>query len=105
MANFPILSALLALPLLGALACLLTNAKAARWIALLTTLGVLALSVGLWLTFQIGGPQWQFTEYKPLFGKFTWALGIDGIALMLIVLTAFLMPICIAASGKSIQKR
>ncbi len=105
MANFPILSALLALPLLGALACLLVKPNGARWIALLTTLGVLALAVGLWLTFQVGGPQWQFTEYKTLFGKFAWALGIDGIALMLIVLTAFLMPICIAASWKSIEKR
>ena len=105
MANFPILSALLALPLLGALACLLTNAKAARWIALLTTLGVLALSVGLWITYQVGGPQWQFTEHVALFGRFAWALGIDGIALLLIVLSVFLMPICIAASWKSIEKR
>jgi NADH-quinone oxidoreductase subunit M len=105
MANFPILSALLALPLLGAIGCLLTSAANARWIALLTTLGVFALSVGLWATYQIGGPQWQFTEYHRIFDKFAWALGIDGIALMLIVLTAFLMPICIAASWKSIEKR
>ena len=40
-----------------------------------------------------------------LFGRFAWALGIDGIALMLIVLTAFLMPICIAASWDAIEKR
>ncbi len=105
MANFPILSVMLALPLLGALACLLTSAANARWIALLTTLGVFGLAVGLWVTYQIGGPQWQFTEYHQLFGKFSWALGIDGIALMLIVLTAFLMPICIAASWKSIGQR
>ena len=105
MASFPILSTLLALPILGAIACLFANASGARWIALLTTLGVFALSVGIWLTFQIGGPQWQFTEYHPIFGAFAWALGIDGIALMLIVLTAFLMPICIAASWKSIEKR
>ena len=105
MASFPLLSTLLALPILGAIACLFANASGARWIALLTTLGVFALSVGVWLTFQIGGPQWQFTEYHPIFGAFAWALGIDGIALMLIVLTAFLMPICIAASWKSIEKR
>ncbi|HYD12031.1 MAG TPA: NADH-quinone oxidoreductase subunit M [Allosphingosinicella sp.] len=105
MASFPILSVLLALPILGAIACQLASANAARWIALLTTLGVFALSIGIWLTFQIGGPQWQFTEYFPIFGAFAWALGIDGIALMLIVLTAFLMPICIAASWKSIDRR
>ena len=105
MNGFPILSAILALPVLGALACLLTSANGARWIALLTTLATLLLSIGLWATFQIGGAQWQFVEYAPLFGRFAWALGIDGIALMLIVLTAFLMPICIAASWRSIEQR
>ena len=102
MTSFPILSAILALPLLGALACLLTGAQGARWIALATTLAALALCIGLWLTYQIGGPQWQFVERVDLFGGFQWALGIDGIALMLIVLTAFLMPICIAASWEAI---
>ena len=55
--------------------------------------------------FDIGGAQWQFTERAPLFAGFRWALGIDGIALMLIVLTVFLMPICILASRTSIDKR
>jgi NADH-quinone oxidoreductase subunit M len=103
--GFPILSAILALPLLGALACLLTNANGARWIALATTLATLLLCIGLWAAYQIGGPQWQFTEYHAVFGRFAWALGIDGIALMLIVLTAFLMPICIAASWTAIESR
>ncbi|MGQ0659813.1 NADH-quinone oxidoreductase subunit M [Sphingosinicella sp.] len=105
MTGFPILSAILSLPLLGALACLLTGAGGARWIALATTLATLALSIGLWVTYQIGGPQWQFVERADLFGSFAWALGIDGIALMLIVLTAFLMPICIAASWEAIEQR
>jgi len=105
MGDFPILSAILALPLLGAAACLLTGAALSRWIALTATLATLTLSIGLWLTYEIGGAQWQFTEYIPLFGRFAWALGIDGIALMLIVLTAFLMPICIAASWQAIAKR
>ena len=42
---------------------------------------------------------------SPLGGGINWALGIDGIALVLIVLTAFLMPICIGASWRSIDKR
>jgi NADH-quinone oxidoreductase subunit M len=104
-AGFPILSAILALPLLGALACLSTGANGARWIALGTTLATLVLCLMLWAGFQVGGAQWQFVEYHALFGRFAWALGIDGIALMLIVLTAFLMPICIAASWTSIDKR
>ena len=106
MNGFPILSAILALPLLGAAACLMTSANAARWIALITTLATLALSIGLWVTYDIGGAQWQFVESNNnLFGVFDWALGIDGIALMLIILTAFLMPICIAASWTAIGER
>ncbi|HEX6071432.1 MAG TPA: NADH-quinone oxidoreductase subunit M, partial [Sphingomicrobium sp.] len=46
-----------------------------------------------------------FVEKQALGGGIYWALGIDGIALLLIVLTAFLMPICIGASWRSIEKR
>src|SRR3546814_18027971 len=49
--------------------------------------------------------QWQFQEYAPIFGRFAWALGIDGIALLLIALTVFLMPICIGARWIDIEKR
>ncbi|MFL5081012.1 MAG: NADH-quinone oxidoreductase subunit M, partial [Microvirga sp.] len=50
-------------------------------------------------------PQWQFVEKIPLGGGIDWALGIDGIALVLIMLTLFLMPICIGASWRSIETR
>jgi hypothetical protein len=68
-------------------------------VALAATLIDLALGILLWATYEVGGEQWQFTEYAPVFGRyFAWALGIDGIALMLIMLSVFLMPICILAS-------
>jgi NADH-quinone oxidoreductase subunit M len=107
MTGFPILSLMLAVPMAGAIACLFASANQARWIALLATLADLALGIALWAGFDqgIGAPQWQFTEFAPIFGRFAWALGIDGIALMLIVLTVFLMPICIGASWDAIQKR
>src|SRR6478735_9125834 len=104
MAGFPILSAMLLVPMLGAAACLFAGEKAARTIALAATLLDLALGVLLWANYDIGGAQWQFTERAPIFAGFSWALGIDGIALMLIVLSVFLMPICILASA-SIDKR
>jgi NADH-quinone oxidoreductase subunit M len=107
MSGFPILSLMLAVPMVGAIACLYANANAARWIALAATLVDLALGAVLWAGFDQSGsaPTWQFTEYAPVFGRFAWALGIDGIALMLIVLTVFLMPICIGASWQAIEKR
>ena len=105
MNGFPILSLMLLVPLVGAIACLLANARQARMIALIATLIDFALGVVLWANYDIGGAQWQFTEKVPLFAGFSWALGIDGIALMLIMLSVFLMPICIGASWNSIEKR
>jgi NADH-quinone oxidoreductase subunit M len=105
MQDFPILSLMLLVPFVGAIACLFAEAKTARLIALAATLIDLALGIVLWANYDIGGAQWQFTEKLPLFAGFSWALGIDGIALMLIVLSVFLMPICIGASWVSIQKR
>jgi len=105
MNGFPILSLMLLVPLLGAVACLLVEAKAARAIALVATLIDLALGIVLWMNYDVGGAQWQFTERAELFQGFAWALGIDGIALMLIMLSVFLMPICIGAGWLSINKR
>ena len=105
MDGFPILSVMLAVPLVAAIACLFAQAQAARVIALGATLVNLALGVVLWASYEIGGAQWQFQESQNLFAGFTYALGIDGIALMLIVLSVFLMPICILASWESITKR
>jgi NADH-quinone oxidoreductase subunit M len=103
--SVPMLSLMLAVPMIAAIACLFTDARNARWIALGATLINLALGIQLWLGFDIGGPQWQFTEKAELFGRFSWALGIDGIALMLILLSVFLMPLCILASWDAITKR
>lgn len=105
MDGFPILSLMLLVPLVAAIACLLVDAKLARMIALVATLIDLALGVVLWLNFDIGGAQWQFTERQELFAGFSYALGIDGIALVLIALSVFLMPICILASWESITTR
>jgi len=105
MGGFPILSLMLLVPLVAALACLFLEAKAARTVALVATLIDFVLGVVLWANFDIGGAQWQFTERVHLFAGFSWALGIDGIALVLIELSVFLMPICIGASWNSIDKR
>ncbi|HEX8442738.1 MAG TPA: NADH-quinone oxidoreductase subunit M [Allosphingosinicella sp.] len=103
--GFPILTLMLAVPLVAAGACLFLSNNGARWLALGATLAILALGILLWAAYDIGGQQWQFVENGLSFGAFSWALGIDGIALMLILLSVFLMPICIAASWSSIEHR
>src|SRR5687768_14436524 len=104
MDGVPILSLMLLVPMVGAALCLFSGEKAARAIALAATLIDLALGIVLWVNYDVGGAQWQFTERAAIFSSFSWALGIDGIALMLIILSVFLMPICILAS-QSIDKR
>jgi NADH:ubiquinone oxidoreductase subunit 4 (subunit M) len=57
------------------------------------------------ITTSAGHAQWQFVrKCARCSGRFAWKLGIDGIALMLIMLSVFLMPICIGASW-AIEKR
>jgi NADH-quinone oxidoreductase subunit M len=103
--GLPILSLLILIPLVAGIVSLFLSANGARWLALLATLVDLALGIGLWAVYDPAGPQWQFVEHVGLGGPVAWALGIDGIALMLIMLSVFLMPICIGASWRSIEQR
>ncbi len=101
----PILSIMLAIPMVAAIACLFARAEISRMLALGATLLNLALGVWLWVSYNPAGAQWQFAESLQLFGPIGWKLGIDGISLTLIMLSVFLMPICIGASWRSIQSR
>ena len=103
--NLPILTILIAVPLIAAVLALFISAKAARWLALGATLFDLILGILMWRAFVPGGPQWQFVENYTIGGGLGWSLGIDGIALMLIMLSVFLMPICVGASWRTIEKR
>ena len=99
------LSIMIFLPLIAGVVALFLSASGARWIALAATLGNFALGIALWAAYDPAGAQWQFVEKASLGGSFAWALGIDGIALMLIMLSVFLMPICIGASWRAIERR
>ena len=105
MSGFPILTIMLLIPALAAIACLFVPAATARMVALGATFADFALGILLWANFDIGGAQWQFVEHGPRLGFFAWDFGIDGFALMLIMLSVFLMPICIGASWRSVTNR
>lgn len=104
-ADIPVISIMLAIPVVAAALCLFVRAELARTVALVATLVNLVLGVWLWISYDPAGAQWQFTESATLFGPIGWRLGIDGISLTLIMLSVFLMPICIGASWTSIKKR
>ncbi len=112
--SLSILSLLLALPLIGAAAIFLfvreedaAAAQNARNTALLTTLATFILSLALWDNFQIDSHEFQFVEKVTWFEGYniSYYLGIDGISLFMVLLTTFLMPICILCSWKSITER
>jgi NADH-quinone oxidoreductase subunit M len=103
--QLPLLTILIAVPLIAGVIALFLSAKGARWLALVATLVDLVLGAYLWAAYDPNGAQWQFVEKVPLGGGINWALGIDGIALVLIMLSVFLMPICIGASWRAIERR
>ncbi|HYE45589.1 MAG TPA: NADH-quinone oxidoreductase subunit M [Caulobacter sp.] len=80
-------------------------ANAARWIALATTLATFGLSLLMLANFDGGRSDFQFLEEFSAFAGLNYRMGVDGISVLFVVLTAFLMPICIAASWKSIENR
>ncbi len=79
--------------------------SAAKWIALVTTFATLALSVLLVSKFDYTNAGFQFLEEAKWFAGLNYRMGVDGISVLFVLLTAFLMPICIAASWESIEKR
>ncbi|CAL4867619.1 NADH-quinone oxidoreductase subunit M [Asticcacaulis sp. MM231] len=80
-------------------------AKNAKWISLWTTLITLALSVVMIAGFNHSNPGYQFEEHYKWFGPISYHMGVDGISVLFVLLTAFLMPLCILASWDSIKDR
>ncbi|MDP3384691.1 MAG: NADH-quinone oxidoreductase subunit M, partial [Phenylobacterium sp.] len=81
------------------------SADLAKWIALVTTLVTLALSLVMLGQFDRTTADFQFVEDFAWFGGLHYRMGVDGISVLFVVLTAFLMPLCIAASWRSIEYR
>jgi NADH-quinone oxidoreductase subunit M len=111
--DFPLLSLLTWLPLVGCVVILsvrgdeATVASNARWTALWTSLIVFALSLVLWVRFDKSDPGFQFVEsatWLPQWG-ITYKMGVDGIAVLFVLLSTVLTPICILASWESITVR
>ncbi|MDD5758498.1 MAG: NADH-quinone oxidoreductase subunit M [Desulfobulbaceae bacterium] len=106
--GFPLLSALIFLPLFGALVTMfLPSEQAARLWSLLITSITAILSIPLYTGFNVATAQYQFGEHHawiPLW-NINYTLGVDGISLLLILLTTFIMPFCVLASWRYIATR
>src|SRR6266511_2903568 len=111
--SFPILTSLIALPIAGAIVLLLVrpgddeqSAPLVRYVALIVSLLVFAETLLMWARFNPASADFQFVErhaWIPAFG-ITYLVGVDGISLLLLVLTAFLTPIALLSSWDSVHK-
>ncbi|MBI2979025.1 MAG: hypothetical protein HYY38_09465, partial [Rhodospirillales bacterium] len=113
MTQFPILSLLTFLPLVGALFILTIRgdaevvARNARNVALWTSMINFLLSLFLWVNFDSSTAKFQFVEesqWMPAFG-INYKLGVDGISMFFVLLSTLLTPVCVLASWKNIQAR
>ena len=112
MTDWPLLSVIIFLPLIGGLIILIIKEDSIgsiniRWAAFWTSIGTFILSCLLWLQFDSSKQSYQFVEKISWFDdfNFNYHIGVDGISLFMIILSSFLTPLCILASWKSIQKR
>ncbi len=110
--SFPILSTLVALPIAGALLLLAVrdeprNEMLLRRIALVVSLLVFAETLLLWARFDLGSADFQFVErhaWIPAFGV-SYAVGVDGISLLLVVMTGFLTPLALLSAWDSVHTK
>jgi NADH-quinone oxidoreductase subunit M len=110
--NNNILTILTFLPLVGVFFVLLVQGSDTaaknnmRYIALVTTTVTFILSLVMWAMFDASNPGFQFVQnHKWLGDVIGYRMGVDGISILFIVLTALLMPMCVLASWESIDKR
>jgi len=112
MTDWPILSTVTFLPLVGAFLILLIrdDSEAARRnirnVALLTTVFTFILSIFIWTGFDNTNPGFQMVEKVAwLDSGISYHMGVDGISMLFVILTTFLMPLSILASWDAIQTR
>ena len=105
MTGWPILSVVTFLPLVGVAFILAMRGEDGvalrniRWGALWTTLVTFLLSLLIWINFDNAGAGFQFVEWHSWLGtSASYQMGVDGISMPFVILTTFLMPICILAS-------
>ncbi|RFC65251.1 NADH-quinone oxidoreductase subunit M [Fulvimarina endophytica] len=112
MTDWPILSTVTFLPLVGALLILFIQddnelaRRNIRNVALMTTVFTFVVSLWIWGEFDYETTGFQFVEQAEWLGTgITYHMGVDGISMLFVILTTFLMPLCVLASFESVKSR
>jgi len=108
--NFPILSAIIFIPLVGAFFILITKGneknveKNSKYVAIFSSLANFILALFLWYSFDNTTSEFQFVEEKKWINGFIdFKLGVDGISILFVLLTTFITPICVLSGINSIK--
>ncbi|MEE8237376.1 MAG: NADH-quinone oxidoreductase subunit M, partial [Gammaproteobacteria bacterium] len=111
MSGLPLLSVLIWWPIVGGVVVLVLGsgglARAGKFVALVFSVLTFALSVLLYIDFDLTTSEMQFVEQVPWITQFNayYYLGLDGISLPLILLTTFLTPLVVLAGWEVIKLR
>ena len=108
--TFPIISSLILLPTLGAIFILFgrssKNYNSAKYISLFISLANFTLGLYLWYLFDKNISDFQFVEQRVwLEGFINYKVGVDGISILFIILTTFIVPLCIISVNSTIKYR
>ena len=110
--NFPILSAITFIPIIGALFVFLTRSEkdeknsGAIYISIFTSIVNFLIILFVWYSIDKTTSDFQFIEeYNWISGFIKFKFGIDGISILFILLTAFIIPICIFSCINSVKTR
>ena len=108
--NFPIISSLIILPIVGTifLFFIKSNEKntSIKYVALFISLSNLILSLYLWYIFDNTNPSFQFVENRQwILGLINYKVGIDGISILFVILTTFIVPLCVLSVNYTIKYR
>jgi len=109
--DFPILSSLILLPAIGSIFLLFSKnddrkTETVKYVALFTSIVNFLISLYLWNSFDNSLSNFQFVEERAwLAGFVNYKVGIDGISILFVVLTAFITPLCILSVNNSVKVR
>ena len=107
--DFPILSSLILLPVLGAIFIFFSksnNNLTIKYLALFVSFANFILSLYLWYLFDTTTSEFQLLEERSwIKGFINYKVGVDGISILFIILTTFITPLCVVSVNDTIKNR
>ena len=111
MIDFPILSALISLPIVGSIFIFFNKSNeskpnSSKYLAIFVSLANFLISIYLWVIFDSSISDFQFVENREWIKDFiNYNIGVDGISILFVLLTTFITPLCVISVCSTIKYR